>query len=151
MASSPQPDFIQEALPVALLFPLPPGVPCPQGQETWPIHFVDFLHGLFLSAAHGTGFLFLLAYFSPFGCRKFRGNGRIRMMVKSGFAAIEEFEEDGVLSKYLDFDCWRIPVCQDNLDRKQCRKRVSYLSPWKGGIFSRTDNQCRTEVRPHID
>ena len=47
MASSPQPDFIQEALPEALLFLLPPGVPCPQGQEAWPIHFVDFLHGLF--------------------------------------------------------------------------------------------------------
>ena len=55
--------------------------------------------GCFQSAAHGTGFLFLLAYFPLFVCRRFRENGRIRVWAKNGFAAMEEFEEDEILSK----------------------------------------------------
>ena len=40
----PRPDFINEAVPGLFLFPLPPGVPCPQAQEAQHIHGIQFRH-----------------------------------------------------------------------------------------------------------
>ena len=37
-------------------------------------------------------------------------NASIRVLEKNGFVVIEEFEEDGVLSKYLQYEKHQVPV-----------------------------------------